>query len=432
MNMLKKYLFFTVALLFIVTLAACGNGGDNENNEESGDDAVELEFWRAEDVGRADFAVFMEVVEKFQEEHPEINLKVDTTVHADYRTRLNTQAAGGQLPDVFQVWPGAELAPLVEGGVLQPINDITDYWTEELGLLEESDFADFSIDGDVYAVPANTNPTHFVYYDKDMLADVGYDSFPETYEEFLDLIDDLNTDDITPISLGNSDAWVLQSVYISTIADRFTGPDFLEDVLSGDREFTDPEFVEALGVIEELVNREAFNEDLNTIDSTQMIDYFIQGQAAMVIDGNWGLSSILEKAPEDKNIGIASIPLGDSNSISTVSGTGMAINSDLTGAKKEAAETFLKYIYDEELWQKLMSVGRPVIANVDMPEGEELEPLTAEMIQLASESDPAPVYDGTLPTNINSVLENELQSITVGLSTPEEAAENIQRAVESK
>lgn len=433
MKKFKPYFVLIFTMVVIFTLVACGNdNNDADDNNKSADDVVELEFWRAEDVGRADFRVFMEVVDAFQEEHPEINLKVDTTVHADYRTRLNTQAAGGQLPDVFQVWPGAELEPLVEGGVLQPINDFTDYWTEETGLLNEEDFDDFSIDGDVYAVPANTNPTHFIFYDKDMLADVGHDSFPGSYDEFLQLIDDLNADDITPIALGNSDGWVLQSVYISTIADRFTGPDFLEKVLSGEKKFTEPEFVEALGVIEELVEKEAFNGDFNTVDSTQMIDYFLQGKAAMVMDGNWGLASILENMPEDKNIGIAYVPLGDTNSISTISGTGMALNSELSDEKREAAETFLKYIYNEDLWQKLTSVGRPVLANIDMPEGEELDPLTAEMIQLASESTPAPVYDGTLPTDVNSVLENELQSITVGGSTPEEAAENIQKAVESK
>ncbi len=222
--------------LLLLVMAACSNGA----NEESGssaqtDDVVTLEFWRAEDVGRADFQVFMDIVDQFNEEHPEIDLQVSTTPHADYRTRLNTQAAGGQLPDMFQVWPGAELEPLVEGGVVQPIDDITSYWTEETGLLDEEDFQDFSVDDRVYAVPANTNPTHMIFYDKDMLADVGYEEFPQTYEEFLALIDDLNANDVTPIALGNADGWVLQSVYISTIADRFTGNDFLEGVANGER-----------------------------------------------------------------------------------------------------------------------------------------------------------------------------------------------------
>ncbi|RCW62760.1 extracellular solute-binding protein [Saliterribacillus persicus] len=432
------YLFVGTAVILISFLVACsGDSGEetssgNDDGAEANDDAVTLEFWRAEDIGRADFEVFMDVVEKFNEEHPDIELQVNTTPHADYRTRLNTQAAGGQLPDIFQVWPGAELQPLVDGGVVQPINDITSYWTEETGLLDEEDFEDFSINGDAYAVPANTNPTHMIFYDEDMLADAGFDSFPETYDEFLQLVDELKANDITPIALGNSDAWVLQSVYISTIADRFTGNDFLEGVANGERAFTDDDFVQSLGVIEELVNKEAFNADLNTIDSSQMIDYFVQGRTAMVIDGNWGLSAILENMPEDKNIGIATMPLNDKNTVSSVAGTGHAINSDLEGEELEAAHTFLKYVYNEELWEGLISVGRPIIANVDIPDDADIHPLTEEMLEVIADTKPAPVYDATLTPAVNDQLENELQSITVGGSTPEEAAENIQRVAESE
>ncbi len=301
----SKNVLLGIAILLISFLAACSGGSDEESSSDgasNNEDAVELTFWKSEDIGRADYEAFMDVVEKFDEEHPDINLQVDTTPNADYRTRLNTQAAGGQLPDVFQVWPGAELEPLVEGEAVQPISDIVSYWTEETGLLDEEDFEDFSVDGNPYAVPANTNPTHMIFYDKDMLADAGFEEFPTTYDEFLQLVDELNANDITPMALGNSDAWVLQSVYISTIADRFTGNDFLEGVANGERAFTDDDFVQSLEVIDELVKKEAFNEDLNTIDSSQMIDYFLQGRAAMVMDGNWGISAILENMPEDKKL----------------------------------------------------------------------------------------------------------------------------------
>ncbi len=176
----------------------------------------------------------------------------------------------------------------------------------------------------------------------------------------------------------------------------------------------------------------AFNEDLNTIDSTQMIDYFLQGRTAMVFDGNWGIASILENKPEDKNIGVTSIPLNDSNSISTVAGTGHAIHSDLEGEKLEAAHTFLQYVYNEELWEGLMEVGRPIIANLEIPENADINPITEEMLQVIAESEPAPVYDAALSPAVNDQLENELQSITVGGSTPEEAAANIQRVAESE
>lgn len=405
-------------------LAACGNNSGSGGD----DDVVTLSYWKSADTGRPDFEAFMEVVNKFNDEHEDIQLDVNTTPNDDYRTRLNTRAAGGDLPDVFQVWPGAELRPLVEAGAVEPIDDIEDHWIDS-GLLEEGSFDEFTIEDNTYAVPVNSNPTHFVYYNKEMLSDAGHDSFPEDYEGFLQLIEDLKDEDVTPISLGNSGGWVLQSVYISTIADRFTGPDFLEDVENGDRKFTDPEFIQGLEVIEELNNMEAFNNDLNTIDSMQMIDQFLQEESAMVMDGNWAATEIIENKQEDQDIGLATIPLGERNSISNTMGSASAINSDISDEKKEAAKEFLKWLYNEELFEELQAVGRIVPTNVENP-NDELDPLIKEMMELTQEAENAPVYDATLTPSLNDELENQLQALTLGEATPEEIGEALQKEVE--
>lgn len=424
-------LFYTGAAMCMVTLlAACG--GSTEDTSGSGDgDVVELSFWASANPDRDDFKLTMDRVEQFNAEHDDIQLNVETTPHADYRTRLNTQAAGGQLPDIFQVWPGAELQPLVDGNAVGSLNNIVDNWTGN-GLLNEDALADFTFDGEVYAIPSVQNPTSFVFYNVDMLEELGYDEFPQTYDEFKELIADLREEDTTPIALGNSASWVLQSVYISTIADRFTGNDFIPQVLDGERSFTDPEFVEALEVIEELVEIEAFNEDLNTIDDNQMIEYFLQERSAMVIDGNWGAISILTNKPDEMNVGIAPFPLGDSGTISTVYGNSWSLNADLSDEKREAAETFLKWMFNEDFYKGLIGVGRVVAAEVDMPENADLDPLFLDMLELSQDAPPAPVYDAVLPQAVNNVLQNELQAITIGRSTPEEAAQNIQNTVDAQ
>ncbi|MDQ0206958.1 extracellular solute-binding protein [Alkalicoccobacillus murimartini] len=427
---MKRYIYTGAVISMSALLAACG-GNSEETGGSNSDDVVELSFWASANPDRDDFKLTMDRVEQFNEEHDDIQLNIETTPHADYRTRLNTQAAGGQLPDIFQVWPGTELQPLVDGGAVGSINNILDNWTDN-GLLNEDAIADFSFDGETYAIPSVQNPTSFVYYNVDMLNDLGYEEFPQTYDEFKELIEDLKAEDTTPIALGNSASWVLQSVYISTIADRFTGNDFIAQVLEGERAFTDDDFVEALGVIDELVDIGAFNEDLNTIDDNQMIEYFLQERSAMVIDGNWGAISILTNKPDDMNVGIAPFPLGDTGTISTVYGNAWSLNADLEGEKREAGETFLKWMFNEDFYQELIGVNRVVAADVEMPSDADLEPLFLDMLELSQQAPPAPVYDAVLPQAVNNVLQNELQAITIGRSTPEEAAQNIQNAVNTQ
>ncbi|WP_026702643.1 ABC transporter substrate-binding protein [Salibacterium aidingense] len=419
-------------LLSIITasLTACGNSStsNEEEDENNTDGTVDLEYFVASEEGNPDYEVFMESVREFDESHPDINLQIDSVSHNDYSTRLTTQAAGGELPDMYQITPISALDNIVKSGSAGTIDNIKDHWIDN-GLLTEESFDEFVMEGSTYALPLNTNPTQFIYYDEDMLEKAGYDTFPETYDEFISLINDLNEAGTTPITLGNSAPWVLQSVYLSGIADRFTGSDFLEKVMNGEKKFTDPEFIKALEVIEELVEVEAFNEDLNTIDNEQMVNKFLQGNSAMVIDGNWSASTISENKPEDKNIAIASLPLGDSNSIPTTMGTVSAINSDLSDKKREAAEMFLKEVYDEDVFKGFLSLGRPVPSDIKIPE-DDIEPLSLEMIELTQTSDPAPVYDAVLPTGIIDTIQNGLQSITIGEATPEEVAENIQAEVQ--
>jgi raffinose/stachyose/melibiose transport system substrate-binding protein len=227
---------------------------------------------------------------------------------------------------------------------------------------------------------------------------------------------------------------VLQSSYISTIGDRLTGDEFLPGVLdSGEKKFTDESFVEAVKVIKEMADMGAFNEDFNSIDNIQHRDLFVLGDAAMMIDGAWSLGPTLEAAP-DKNIGIALFPevkggKGDPDAVSAVTGTGIALNSELEGKKLEAAQEFLKFFYDEEYYKDLMKADILVAADIEPPEG--ISPLLKEVSQLTNNKI-VPVYDANLPTDVTDMINSGLQEVTLGTMTPEELAEKLQAAVEKQ
>lgn len=424
-------------VVMLVTLTACGGGGNKQNaGETSGtpsggaEKKTELTLWNIWTDPSAEHQSSLKQVEKFMEEHPNIVIKQQNIPHDQYKVKLKTQAAGRELPDLMQVWPGAELAPLVEGGLLQPIDEIVSHWD---GLVIKEYLKDYSVDGKVYAIPAQVVPTHVIYYDKDQLAEVGYKEFPKTYEEFKTLIRKLKEKGLIPIALGNKGQWVLQSCYISTIADRLTGSDFLPAVMNGERKFTDPEFVKALNIIKELADLGAFNEDFNSIDNDQQRDYFISGEAAMMIDGSWGLGPVLEAAP-DKNIGVAIFPAveggrGDPSAVSVVSGMGIAVNAELQGEKLEAAYEFLKGFYTEEYFKEMLKASILVPANIEAPA--EVSPVLMEVAELAGRK-VAPVYDATLPPEIIDILNAGLQELSIGLVTPEELAKKLQAAVDKQ
>lgn len=423
---MKKIVLAMFGLLVVLSLVACGNKDDSAT-----DDIIELTLWNDWTEDRPENTVYKDIITKFNEEHEGIRIKVESIPHDQYETKLRTQAAGKQLPDMMRVWPGARTAPLAEGGALLPLNPIIDHWE---GIIPDAILQDYAIDGNYYAIPANISETSLIFYNKELLQEVGFNEFPSTYVELKELIQALNDKEITPIALGNRSIWPLQSVYISTIGDRHTGSNFLKEVLNGNESFENEQFIKALSVIDELTKLNAFNEDMNTIDEAQSRSEFIKGTTAMHFAGSWALGPIIDSVESSDNIGVAPFPTfeggkGESTKISGVAGGGIAVNSNLSDKEQEAAFTFLKYYYSDEMFEQLVKANIIVPAEVEMDDSISNIFLDANSYAQGGLS---PVYDATLTPELTDMINNGLQSITLGEKTPEELAKEMQKELEEK
>ncbi|ARP44289.1 sugar ABC transporter substrate-binding protein [Geobacillus sp. 47C-IIb] len=417
-----------LSLLLLLALAACNDGGEEKaSGDKNG--VIELTLWTDWTEDRPENTVYKDMISKFNEQHDDIKIVLETIPHDQYETKLRTQAAGNQLPDMMRVWPGERTSVLVESGALLPLDPIIDQWKESI---PESILDDYAVKGSYYAIPSNVSLTSLIFYNKELLKKAGYSDFPTTYEDLKKLIVALNKEGITPISLGNKATWPLQSVYISTIADRFTGSDFLPNVLSGNGSFVDKNFIQALSVIDELTKLNAFNEDMNTIDEATARNEFIKGSAAMHFAGSWAIGPILDNVENIDNIGVAPLPTfeggkGEPSSISGVAGGGIALSSQLTKEEQEAAFEFLKFYYSETLYQNLVK------ANIIVPVNVEMDSQTPAIFKTANsfvQGGLAPVYDATLPAELTDIINNGLQAITLGEKSPKELAKEMQDALE--
>ncbi len=425
----KAVLLGLVAMLTLLT-AACGkDNAGGSGNGGNGTETITLNMMHQWTSPNVDNEVYKARIAEFEKQHPNIKIKQDGVPAAQYKTKLRTLAAGNNLADINVVWPGADLDPLVAGKLLEPINPLMENWTS---ILPEEALSGFNVDGQQYAVPTKQSFVDIIYYNKEMFAQVGYDQFPDTYDKFIDAVTKLKEAGITPISLGDKEQWPLQSSYVSIIGDRFTGSDFLPAVLEKKAKFTDPEFVKALSVIEELAKLGAFNTDANNMDSVQAQDYFIQGKAAMHISSSTVDGRVRINNEEADKFGIAIFPSveggkGDPKKSAGVVQYGIAIKSGLSEKKKAAAEEFLKFFVNEDLYKELIRNGIVVPAKVEMPE--DGSKYLEEMLALTGNGT-APVFDAVVPTQVVDVLQNGLQALIIGQETPEKLAQEVQEALD--
>ncbi|MEW4371549.1 extracellular solute-binding protein [Paenibacillus kandeliae] len=415
-----------VALILLTT--ACGGG----SSEGGSGDKVTLKIMHPWTSPNVDNQVYKARIAEFEKQHPNIEIKQDEVPAEQYKTKLRTLAAANNLADINVVWPGVDLQPLVTGNLLMPIDDQMDNWKS---LLREDALAGFNQNGHQYAIPTKQTFVDIIYYNKKMLADVGYSEFPKTYAQFTDAVKKLKAAGITPMALGNKGKWPLQSTYLSIIGDRFTGSDFLNQVLEKKATFTDPNYVKAIGVIADLSNMGAFNTDANNMDSVQAQDYLIQGKAAMHMSSSTVDGRVRMTNEQGDQFGIALFPsmkdeggTGDPAVSAGVAQYGIALKNDLDEQQKAAAQEFMKFFLSKELYTQLVSEGILVPANVDIPD--DASPYMKEMIKLTSNGT-APVFDGVVPLQVTDVVQNGLQALTLGQGTPEQVAQETQAAYDN-
>ncbi|TDF93031.1 extracellular solute-binding protein [Paenibacillus piri] len=439
-NAIRKTMLVTASAAMAAAISGCGgteapeqasgNGGTAPANDSKEPVTLTMEYnWSSPNV---DNLIYKERIKKFLELNPDIKIEAQDVPSAQYRTKLRTEAAGNSLPDMFVMFPSVEIEPYIAADVLMPLDEIMGTWKD---ILPPQALAGYNVNGKQYAVPTKMTFVDIIYYHKDMLAKVGYNEFPKTYEDFLDLAKKLKDSGVTPLAIGNKNKWPMQSTFMSPVEDRILGSDFLIKVNKGEAKFTDPDYVKALNVISDLVKIDAFNADINTMDEVQQQDYFLQKKAAMTMTSSTIDTKFRGGNPDKaaaENIGIALFPAisggkGDPTKSAGVIQYGISLSKNLTGAKKEAAFRFLKYFYAPELYQNLMSKGIVVPAKVEAPA--DTSPYLKEMLKL-TQNGSALVFDAVMQPAVKDSIENGIQAIITKQKTAEQVAKELQEAVD--
>jgi len=452
MKLLRSAGVVWLLAMCMVVVAACGgsaattqeSGGGKasapEQSASGGSEAaekepVELTFWMNWKQGSAYTGMYYDRVHQFMEEHPNITLKIEQIPYIDYNLRIQTAAAGKQLPDIMQFISGGPLLETIaKSGALQPYDeDFVNEWKDTK--IPASLLKQFEVDGKQYGIPAEANYGSMVFYNKKMLADAGFNEFPKTFEELLALVEALKAQDITPFAVGNLNGDILSNSFLSIISDRVIGEGSLVKLANKEIKFTDPEFVAALSKIKELADAGAFNQDANTIESIESTDRFLAGEMAIAVDGSWAISQIMENKPDDFELGIAVMPAieggkGDLGNLSSVTNQAVVMNANLEGAKKEAAETFIRYMFSDELFEVLVASSFPITSTA-VPVPEDAKPEFKQMMELAKTiTTISPTAGNALPPTVFEGLKNGLQGLIMKGGDPVQLAEDLQKLME--
>ena len=388
---------------------------------------------------------FRTVLAAWNDTHPDINLNENVLANSEYKTQIATLAAADNLPDVFLL-QGMNTKAWAEQGLIMDLTDTikaSPYYDQ----YDQDYFTPFK-DGDkIYGFPVLTGGTcTVVIYDKAMWKEAGYDQFPSTWEDVEKASEYFKEQGIDTVAFGNGGKWQANSDFLSTLGDRYTGRDWFQSLIDkSGAAFTDEAFVKALAETQHLFTEtDIFNEDYNSVTNEDAREYYISGDAAAFIGGNWDESYIaatLKDSDEEKfnNIGFAVLPqpadaTEDPDSQNIGLGYAVAINPkvaddpDKLAAAIDLAQEVTGPAFSTYVAENYALGGLTKTDDVDLSK---FDQITQDFYNYSYvDTTKCEIYDSYINSAVWDVLNTDLQTMMNGEMTPEEVAENAQKAYE--
>ncbi|AHC16107.1 ABC transporter substrate-binding protein [Salinispira pacifica] len=294
--MVRRMVIIMACLVLLAPLGLAANGQD-----EAADDGPRKLVINSNLSDPAPKAAFEDLVNRFREEYPDIEVTLNSFDHEAYKTAIRNFLASNP-PDVALWFAGNRMKFFVDQGLIM---DISDLW-EEAGFNDSmaSSRPTLTVDGKQYGVPWGYYQWG-MFYRTDIFEEYGID-VPETWDEFMEAGDTLVENGITPVTIGTKFLWTAAG-WFDYLNLRINGYDYHMDLTAGDASYLDPELDRVFEVWEDMIDRGFFLENHATYSWQEAQAPFINGNAAMYLIGNF-ITPDLESAGVIDNVGFFQFP----------------------------------------------------------------------------------------------------------------------------
>lgn len=371
-------------------------------------------------------AGFRAMLDKYKAEHPWVTLDETMISNAEIGKKYLTLIAADDLPDVTYVkYPWLE--SMAGNNMLA---DLTEY-------VNPDDYVDkcFAVtyNGKIYGMENKYSIYNLVLYNEKMWKDAGFEKFPSTMDEMITAAKFFKDQGKSAMSVGNTGKWFAVSYFASPLMYNYCGKEWVESMLACENKYkwTDDCFVNAMTKLQEM--SPLFNSDANMQDDIWAAGWYMQGNAASHAVGSWGINTcqnMKDKYPEVwENTRVAIMPSAnnaDSTIISACGGASVGVNSKLKGAAHDAAVQLCQQISSKDYAQFMADRGTiaPVKIKVDFKgKGVPFEDFADILNNTANNG---LNFNDYFSQNLATVLQEEVQSLMAGTTTPKDVAAKMQ------
>lgn len=439
--MLKKMIGLILAAAMLLACVGCSSGTQTpapETKEEPKTQApaeapaapaeeIVLDFpsWQATEAGFAEF--WADVIGRFEADHPNVKINLYQVPFSGYVDTMITRFSGGNPPDIVHI-PAANFYTFYREGWLENLDgrfaqtDINETWTPLQSAVQGDDGSNYGLLLMGYG--------QILYYNEKLLNEEGI-AVPTNMEEFLDAARKLTKD-------TDNDGVVDQFGYATCTATSASLMSCLGPFIAGNEtewatgqkiNVDDPKVAEGLNTFKAL-----YTENLMPLGVTieQSRTYFLDGKAAMYMDGSYFYAS-LGNAAEGVAEHLKVAPTPTRNVVGSPSNS-VHMAASLDEARKELVWEFYKLMASDEYQTKYAEYTKnPPPKSTALTDELIAKQPTMELfaVQASQAKDIRPAAYIPYYTEFSNIVVDEVLAFcTDGAMTAEECLDRIQEAVE--
>lgn len=420
----RLFMVAAVVLAVLALLVACGPAEEEAEGEAPAEEVV-LDFptfWVGQD---AKANIIATLVEEFNAEF-EGQYQVDIEANPDtdgYRDKINASIAAGQVPDLFVFNPDPTTFQYYEGDLLFDFTEqLNGEWADRF---VSGTVGGATRDGVAKSVPFEVGVTP-IWYNEDLLAEAGWDEFPDNFDDFWQMAEDLKANGVAPTSqmTGGSNAWT-SMLWYSHILASIGGPDVW------DRPLSHPQYVQAAEIMQRMF-QEYTTDDAVGAGPGESSGHYMSGRTAIFINGPWFIGNITEQAPEVKEATRLTpaprVEGGTHGAQISFPLSNLAAAQTDDPAKREAVLAFMEFITRPENVKRISLDAGSMFAIKYSASEDEMDPLQARFIEAFSNAEFSVTHiQAQYPVDLIAELGQGFGALALGRQTPEEFVANLQQ-----
>ena len=420
MNFTKQLGLWLVLALCAMTVFA---GGQQAEASAAAKEPITLNLWHIHtQVTRK--TPIENAARRFEAANPGVTVVVSVYENDPYKTKIKT-VSGSEFPDVFHSWGGGWLKSFVDAGLVADITADSKAWQDKVN---PAALAFNKFDGKLYGSPY-LNSSTILYYNKAIFDKFGLKP-PATYSELLSVCKTLKDNGVIPFALGNKSKWPGAQHFV-LLSMRLGGPDIFQQAIDKKVKFTDPAFIKAGEMLQDLVAKGYFPAGVNGInyDTGGSRMMFYTEQCAMILQTSGFMPACKSENPEfyANKLGVALYPAiegGKGKATDLLSGEN-AFSVSASSKNKAMAAKLVGFLSSDAQFQKELVAGGSLGAMIGIETDEPL--LKAAMDQIKNASYLQNFIDQTLSPEMANVHKDTVQALFGGTMKPQQAAEEMQK-----